>query len=108
MKIPLHWAITVSPGPLLAIDREAREIICLVASVCRPSAVRPSSVCLKNIIECSSKGAFKMVGRSKWLLFRQVAPSRSITLLIVQMLSVNLLSALMTYKGHVKNNEAKV
>ena len=38
-----------------------------------------------NIIECSSQhaqGAFKMVGRSKWLLFRQVAPSRSIMLLI--------------------------
>ncbi len=39
------------------------------------------SYTLKNIIECSSQGAFKMVGRSEWL-FRQVAPSRSITLLI--------------------------
>ena len=32
-----------------------------------------------NIIECASKGAFKMVARSKWLLFRQVEPLRSIT-----------------------------
>ncbi len=40
------------------------------------------SYTLKNIIECSSEGAFKMAGRSKWLLFRQVAPSQSITLLI--------------------------
>ncbi len=40
------------------------------------------SYTLKNIIECSSQGAFKMDGHSKWLLFRQVAPLRSITLLI--------------------------
>ncbi len=48
-------------------------------------SVRPSvrlSVCL-FIRESSSQGAFKMVGRSKLLLFRQVAPSRSITLLII-------------------------
>ncbi len=42
-----------------------------------------SATLLKNIIECSSQGAFKMVGRSKWLLFRQVAPLQSITLLIL-------------------------
>ncbi len=58
----------------------------------RPS-VRPSvrlSVCpsvrlsvrLRTLIECSYQGAFKMVGRSKWLLFRQVAPSWSSTLLM--------------------------
>ena len=40
------------------------------------------SYTLKKIIECSSQGAFKKVGRSKWLLFWQVAPSRLITLLI--------------------------
>ena len=37
--------------------------------------------CLKNIRESSSQEAFKMVGRSKFLSFRQVVPSRSITLL---------------------------
>ena len=64
---------------LFSIDRQAGEIIRLVASV-RPSvrlSVRPF------VIECSSEGAFKMVGHSKWLLFRQVASSRSITLLIL-------------------------
>ncbi len=47
------------------------------------SSEKQVSYTLKNIIECSSQGAFKMVGCSKWLLFRQVAPSRSIMLLIV-------------------------
>ena len=41
-----------------------------------------SATLLKNIIECASQGAFKMVGHSKWLLFRQVVPSRLITLLM--------------------------
>ncbi len=41
------------------------------------------SYTLKNLIEFSSQGAFKMVGQSKWSLFQQVAPSRSITLLIL-------------------------
>ncbi len=40
------------------------------------------SYTLKNIIEGSLQEAFKMVGHSKWLLFQQVAPSRSIRLLI--------------------------
>ncbi len=47
------------------------------------------SYTLKNIMECSSQGAFKMVGRSKWLLFRPVAPPRSITLLIWGKLQVS-------------------
>ncbi len=41
--------------------------------------------CLNRLtydLNFSSQGAFKMVGRSKWLLFSQVAPSWSITLLI--------------------------
>ncbi len=42
-----------------------------------------SATLLENIIECASQGAFKIVGHSKWLLFGQVAPSRSITLLIL-------------------------
>ena len=41
------------------------------------------SCTLKNITECSFQGAFKMFGRLKWLLFRQVAQSRLITLLMV-------------------------
>ena len=41
-----------------------------------------ASYTLKNIIECSPQGAFKLVGLSKWLLFRQVAHLQSITLLI--------------------------
>ncbi len=76
-------------------DHEAREILHLVASI-RPywhgvvdigtwlcqakGPVKHKSATL--IIECSSQGAFKMAGHSKWLLFWQVAPSRSITLLI--------------------------
>ncbi len=73
----------------LIINREAGEIIRLVASVClcfakysKRSSETQVSYTLKNIIECSSQGAFKMAEQSKWLLFRQVAPSRSITLLI--------------------------
>ncbi len=38
-------------------------------------------------VECSSQGAFNKVGCSKWLLFRQVAPSWSITLLITTVFS---------------------
>ncbi len=70
---------------LIFIDREAGEIIRLVASVCLCVCLCVClSVCLSELIECSSQGAFKMVGCSKWLLFRQVVPSRSITLLINQ------------------------
>ncbi len=68
------------------IDREAGEMIRLVASV--RLSVYPSADALtfENIIECSPHGAFKMVGHSKWLLFRQVAPLWSITLLIFSVL----------------------
>ncbi len=83
----------------IIIDHEAGEIIHLVASVCASILARSGrywyfakyserssetqvSYTLKKIIECSSQGAFEMVGHSKLLLFRQVAPSRSITLLI--------------------------
>ncbi len=37
---------------------------------------------LKNIIECSSQGLFKMLGRSKCLFFRLVARLWLVTLLI--------------------------
>ncbi len=87
---------------MIIIDHEAGEVMRLVAYI-HPSilarsgrywyfglpstAKRPmkhkSATLLKDIRECSSQGAFKMVGRSKLLLFRQVAPSRSITLLIL-------------------------
>ena len=50
-----------------------RVFVCVCVCVC---------VCHTFFIECSSQGAFQMVGHSKWLLFRKVAPSRSITLLI--------------------------
>ncbi len=72
--ICLHLSVhhTVS----IIIDREAREIIRLVASVCPsvcPSAKGPvkhkSATLLKNIIEYSSKGAFKMVGHSNSCCF---------------------------------------
>ncbi len=87
----------------IIINHEAGEVIRLVASICTsvlargvvdigtwllPSTAKgpvkhKSATFLKNIRESSSQGAFKMVGRSKLLLFRQVAPSRSITLLII-------------------------
>ena len=49
------------------INLEAGEIICLVASVCLSVFV---FVDFDAPSQCSSQGAFKMVGRSKWLLFR--------------------------------------
>ena len=57
-----------------------RVFVCMYVGMCVRAL--KSATLLKNIIECSSQGAFKMVGHSKWLLFRQVAPSRSITLLM--------------------------
>ncbi len=59
-----------------------RVFVCMYVGMCVRAL--KSATLLKNIIECSSQGAFKMVGFSKWLLFRQVAPSRSITLLILK------------------------
>ena len=56
-------------------------------STAKGPAKHKSATLLKNIRECSSQGAFNMVGRSKLLLFRRVAPSQSITLLIVAMFS---------------------
>ncbi len=52
------------------IDHKAGQIIRLVASVC------------PSVHLCSTQEAFKMVGHSKWLLFRQVVPLQLITLLI--------------------------
>ncbi len=78
----------------LFIDREAGEIIRLVASVCLCACLFVClSVCpsppetqirytLKNIIECSCQGAVKLVVLSNLLLFLQVAHLRSIMLLI--------------------------
>ena len=50
---------------------------------------------------CASQGAFKMVWRSKWLLFRQVVPSRSITLLIwsISVLKKHLLRVMCSCRG---------
>ncbi len=62
----------------MIIDREAGEIIRFVAPVCLSVCL---SVCLFVCLsELSCLNRFKVVSNSKWLLFRQVAPSRLITL----------------------------
>ena len=86
----LQNSTSVHRNSSIFIDREPGEIIRLVASVFLCLFVCLSvclSVCpsspVKNIRESSSQGAFKMVGRSKLSSFRQVAPPRSIMLLIL-------------------------
>ena len=64
----------------------------MVVSVHPPICLSVIATLLKTIIECSSQGAFKMVGR-------QVAPSRSITLLIL--LRVQVISSLFLLFVHI-------
>ena len=59
------------------------SILVLLPSTAKCLVQHKSVTLLKNIRESSSQGAFKMVERSKLLMFRQVAPSRLITLLIL-------------------------
>ncbi len=66
-------------GSICLYWRGVVDISTWLAKYSRRSSETQVSYTLKK---CSSQGAFKMVGHSKWLLFQHVAPSRSIALLI--------------------------
>ncbi len=61
--------------------RSVRPSVCAFVCLCvcwhKSATLLSVFVC---VCVCSFQGAFKMVGRSKWLLFQKVAPSQSITL----------------------------
>ena len=75
-------ALTPEPFSTASTGAEWSILVLGFAKYSKRSSETQVSYTLKNIIECSSQGAFKMIGQSKWLLFRKVAPSRSITLLM--------------------------
>ena len=75
-------ALLLEPFEVFLLVRSGRYWYLALPSLAKGPVKHKSATLLKNIIEFSSQGAFKMVGRSKWLVFRRVAPSRSITLLI--------------------------
>ncbi len=71
-----------SVHPSVCTGAEWSKLVLGLPSTANGPVKHKSATLLKDITECASQGAFKMVGCSKWLLFRQVAPSRSIMLLI--------------------------
>ncbi len=78
---------TGAAGAMGVTGGTARHVACQYWYLALPSTAKSpmkhkSATLLKIISEWSSQGAFKTVGHSKWLLCRQVAPSRSIMLLI--------------------------
>ena len=80
---------TGAAGAMGVTGGTARHVACQYWYLALPSTAKSpmkhkSATLLKNIIECASQGAFKMVGHSKWFLFGQVAPLQSIMLLMLR------------------------
>ncbi len=78
------------------MSRSFGNKLCLVVSICpywrgvvdiakysKRSSDTQVSYTLKNHHRVFISQCIRMVGRSKWLLFRQVVPSQSLTLLII-------------------------
>ncbi len=92
-SISLSVRLSVGALTVFLLVLSGRYWYLALPSTAKGPVKHKSATLLKNIIECSSQEAFKIVGCSKWLLFQQVAPLRSITLLIVWCLQSALCSS---------------